>query len=288
MVLPGRGTTFVRECAGPTSAPVIVLVHGLTATADLTWSAVYASLARRFRVVALDQRGHGRGIRPAMPFRLEDCADDVAALAGVLGIERLVVVGHSMGGLVAQLLWRRHRRLVAGVVLCSTGRNFRGSVVEQITSLALPALDATSQINPWLGTIGADLIGASLFGSIPEPAVRHWGRSEMALTSLPTLISAARAVSGFTSHEWIGRLDVPAAVVITDPDRVVAPSRQRRLARSIPHALVHELHADHGACLSQPGRFASVIVAACEAVAGLRRGPSLPASGDTTEQPASA
>jgi pimeloyl-ACP methyl ester carboxylesterase len=287
VVLPDRGTTFVREC-GPDGAPAIVLVHGLAATADLTWSAVYAPLASRYRVIALDQRGHGRGIRPALPFRLEDCADDIAAVAGVLDISQLVVVGHSMGGLVAQLLWRRHRRLVAGVVLCSTGRNFRGSVAEQATSLALPAIDATSQANPWLRTVGADVIGAGLFGSVPDPAVRRWARSEMALTSLPTLTSAARAVVGFTSHRWIGRLDVPAAVVVSDADRVVAPSRQRRLAASIPHALVYELHADHGACITRPDRFAFAIVAACEAVAGVRPEASRSVGGTVDAQPASA
>ena len=78
--LPGRGTTFVRELAGPPGAPTLMLVHGLTASADLNWGPSYAALARQFRVVALDLRGHGRGVPASMPFRLETCADDVAAL----------------------------------------------------------------------------------------------------------------------------------------------------------------------------------------------------------------
>jgi len=55
----------------------------------------------------MDHRGHGRGIRSAKPFRLADCADDVAALADRLGIETFIPVGYSMGGTVAQLMWRR-------------------------------------------------------------------------------------------------------------------------------------------------------------------------------------
>ena len=60
-------------------------------------------------------------------FRLADCADDVAALADVLGIDSMIPVGYSMGGPIAQLLWHRHRSLVSGMVLCATSRNFRGS-----------------------------------------------------------------------------------------------------------------------------------------------------------------
>src|SRR5829696_6288014 len=71
--LAGRGRTFVRELAGPAGAPTVVLLHGWTATADLNWWASYTPLSEHFNVVALDHRGHGRGIRSTAPFRLEQC-----------------------------------------------------------------------------------------------------------------------------------------------------------------------------------------------------------------------
>ena len=60
--LPGRGRTFVRELAGPQGAPVVVLLHGWSATAALNWSLSFFPLATRFRVIAIDHRGHGRRI----------------------------------------------------------------------------------------------------------------------------------------------------------------------------------------------------------------------------------
>jgi len=113
VVLPGRGTTFVRQLDGPPGAPVLLLLHGWTAPSDLTWFACFEELSHHFGVVAMDLRGHGRGLRSRAPFRLEDCADDAAALVDVLGLRApgtgpLVVVGYSLGGCVAQLLWRRH------------------------------------------------------------------------------------------------------------------------------------------------------------------------------------
>ena len=118
--LPGRGTTRVRESAGPDGAATLMLIHGAAVTAELNWGMVFAPLARHFHVVAADLRGHGDGIRVRSRFRLEDCADDVAALAGVLDIGRFVAVGYSMGGMVAQLLYKRHASLLSGLVLCST------------------------------------------------------------------------------------------------------------------------------------------------------------------------
>src|SRR5580704_3957404 len=135
--LPGRGTTRVWECAGPRDAETLVLIHGVTFTAELNWRRVLEPLGRHFRVIAADLRGHGDGIRAGSRFRLEDCADDVAALAEALDISRFVAVGYSMGGMVAQLLYLRHAPLLSGLVLCATARNVLGSPMEKLAALAL-------------------------------------------------------------------------------------------------------------------------------------------------------
>ena len=93
--LPGRGTTWVRETPGPPGARSVVLLHGLAATGGLNWVGTFEVLAEHFRVIALDHRGHGRGIR-TRHFKLEDCADDVAALVEQLGLEAPLLVGYSI------------------------------------------------------------------------------------------------------------------------------------------------------------------------------------------------
>ncbi|MDQ1443614.1 MAG: hypothetical protein QOI20_78, partial [Acidimicrobiaceae bacterium] len=94
--LPGRGTTFIRELPGPPSAadgPTLVLLHGLSATGGLNWLWCFQPLSARYRVIAIDHRGHGHGVR-TRHFRLADCADDVAALAEVLDVPQLTAVGY--------------------------------------------------------------------------------------------------------------------------------------------------------------------------------------------------
>ena len=100
--LPGRGTTAVWQCVGPPDAATLVLLHGVTMTAELCWFRVLERLGRQFRIVAPDLRGHGDGIPlRGSRFRLEDSVDDIAALADVLDIKRFAAVGYSMGGMVA-------------------------------------------------------------------------------------------------------------------------------------------------------------------------------------------
>jgi pimeloyl-ACP methyl ester carboxylesterase len=270
--LPGRGTTRVWECPGPPGAETLVLIHGVACTAELNWGKVFAPLARHFRVVAADLRGHGDGIGLRSRFRLEDCADDFAALAGVLGIGRCTAVGYSMGGMVAQLVYRRHPALLSGLVLCSTAGNVRGSRAEELAALAVPAVAAALRWNPMLQLMGAESLGMSLLGPMDDPATGRWVRAQLHRTSLATAISAMQAVSMFSSDSWLSQVDVPTAVVITDRDRVVPASRQLELARAIPGASVYHVEADHGACINAPHLFTRALLEACWSAAPGRGG----------------
>ena len=264
--LPGRGTTFVRELQGPRpGAPTVLLLHGLSANADLNWFPSFGTLARHFRVVALDHRGHGRGIRSRRRFRLEDCADDAAAVAEQLGIDRLTAVGYSMGGPIAQLLWRRHRRLVDGLVLCATSRNFRGHPRERLMFSVLPGMTAAVRLTP--GTLRRR-IADELFGrKVIDSPIGQWAFEELRRNSPTKVLEAAQSLGRFTSADWIGEVDVPTAVVVTTRDQLVPPSRQLKLARAIPAAVVHPVEGDHTVCVSSPKRFVPVLVDACLQVA---------------------
>ncbi|MGH3888181.1 MAG: alpha/beta fold hydrolase [Pseudonocardiaceae bacterium] len=287
--LPGRGRTMVWDCPGPPGAPTLVLLHGVTLTAELNWSAVFPVLGRHFRVLAFDQRGHARGLGCAGGYRLEECADDVAGLAAVLGIDRLIAVGYSMGGLIAQLCWRRHPRLTAGLVLCATARSIAGWQWARWSTLMMPALmmpavAAAAGSMPGIDGLRADLIGAHLLDRDGDRADRAWALGQMRRTPLLTALSAVSAVYAFSSHDWIGGVDVPTAVVITRHDRVVSAVRQRRLAAAVPGALAYHIDGDHGVFLTASGRFTATLLAACQAICSDDTditGPNDPAAGLT-------
>ena len=265
--LPGRGTTRMWECPGPPGAETLMLIHGVAVTAELNWGRVLAPLARHFRVVAADLRGHGEGISAGSRFRLEDCADDAAALAAALGIGRCVAVGYSMGGMVAQLLYRRHARLVSGLVLCSTAGNVQESPTEKLAALALSAAATAMRWNPLLQLVSAEALGMALVGHVDDPAAASWVRAQLGRTTLAVAVSAIQAVCEFTSDRWISQVDVPAAVVVTVRDSIVPASRQLKLAAAIPGASVHQVDDGHGVCINAPQLFVPALLEACWSVA---------------------
>ena len=271
--LPGRGRTFVVDQPGPTpDAPTVVLLHALGCTAYLSWFASIGPLAQRYRVITFDQRWHGRGIRSPR-FRLADCADDVAAVLDALGVERAVVVGYSMGGAVAQLAWQRHPDRVAGLVLCSTARNFRGTrrekfffpviaaVMHPLSGYALTRVERVAETLPDLPSIDAADTTA-------------WSKVEFRSTSAWSMPEVLAELGRFNSAPWIGEVDVPTAVVVTERDHTIPERRQRRLAADIPGATLFTSPGGHASIVLRAVQWVPVLVAAVDSVATRVRPPS--------------
>ena len=110
---------------------------------------------------------------------------------------------------------------------------------------------------------------------IEHPELRDRVREEFLGHEPATVIQATDALTRFSSHDWIGTVDVPTAVVVTMLDELVPAVRQRKLARSIPGAEVFEVEGDHDACVRLPA-FPPTLVRACLSVA--RRAGVLPES----------
>ena len=260
--LPGRGRTWVRELPGPSAgAPTLLLLHGWTATADLNWATSYRSLQARYHVLAIDHRGHGRGLRTLRGFRLEDCADDAAALCAELGVTSVVPVGYSMGGPIAQLVWKRHPELVRGLVLCATGRRF-GSDAQRAKVVAAGLVGVSMAARAASPVLRQRLVERYVSGKIGTDPRLAWAADQVRSHDYAAVIQAGAALAGFDAREWIGSVDVPTAVVVTTQDQVVDPRRQRNLAAAIPGAVVEEVASGHAAVLEAPQRFVPALLRA--------------------------
>jgi 3-oxoadipate enol-lactonase len=263
--LDGRGTILVRDF-GPRDAPLtLILLHGWTATADLNWFKCYEALAETHRVIAFDHRGHGSGLRSRKRFRLEDCADDVVAVAEALGVDRFVPVGYSMGGPIAQLVWRRHPECVAALVLCATAPVFSGRRIERLSFLGATGLAALARITPeqtrsWL----TDQLYLQRKSNVWEP----WAIREASSHDWRMLLEAGTAIGAFDSTGWIGTVDVPVALVVTMQDRVVSRRRQTMLFDLIPHAEVARVNGDHNAVVEDDDQFVPALLRSLESIAG--------------------
>lgn len=246
--LPGRGSTYVID-SGPRDGPAYVLLHSLACTGLMTWYPALDVVRRFGRVVVFDQRWHGQGISSPR-FLLEDCADDVVALADALGIETFVPVGYSMGSLVAQLIWKRHRELVDGLVLCAaTTAVSRASYERLATGIFAALVDAFSPPPRRAALPPTPSVADSVFG------VPHWLFNQVRTTSPGSMTRAAAEITRFDSTRWIGDIDVPTSILITLRDRIFSARRQRWLASQIPEAHTVTVDAGHAGCTLQSHKF---------------------------------
>lgn len=268
--LPGRGRTYVTDTAGPKpDSPTIVLLHALGCTGLLTWYPCLEPLSRRYRVVTLDLRWHGQGIH-SEHFSLVDCADDVAALLDVLGIDRAMVGGYSMGSIVAQRVWRQHPERLEGLVLAATTDRFRMSVPEQFFFAGMgTTMLAARGISRSRTAVRAARAAADAVDFEPSD-IQEWALRELRSTSPWAVGQALSALGRHHSRPWLGGIDVPTAVVILNNDHVIPPRRQRSLARAIPGATTHDIDAGHAACVLETEVFVPAFVEATATVQARR------------------
>jgi 3-oxoadipate enol-lactonase len=259
VLVPGRGEFFIRDTGG--DGPPVMLLHGWMVSADLNWCGAYGALVDAgYRVLAIDHRGHGRGLRPLVPFRLADCAADAAEVLRTLGLGPARVVGYSMGGAIAQLVACDHPDVVEGVVLSGTAQHWQDPETRRAFK-AMGILGLSMALAPrtvWrLGFRHAGL---------PRNQRTAWVQSELMRQSARDMAEAGRELGRFDSRPWLGTVRAPMAVVITTRDQLVPVRKQRELAAAAGGP-VFESPIDH---LEVPTRAAEYNPPLLEAIAAVR------------------
>jgi pimeloyl-ACP methyl ester carboxylesterase len=280
VLLPGRGEVFCRwhRHENP-DAPTLLLLHGWTASADLQFFTAYRELAEHYSFVAIDHRGHGRGLRTVASFALEDVADDAAALLRVLGIRSAIAIGYSMGGPIALLTARRHPELIDGLIVEATALEWREKWGERLrwkTVRMLGPIMRSWAYPRWLRFGLRKLIGPSSELMVYLP----WIEAENRRGDSHTILQAGRALSHYDAREWAESLGKPAGSLITTRDRLVKPRKQRALAKAL-RAHVVEVDADHLCSLDRPHEFSAATLALADHLSGrVAREPAHALAGD--------
>ncbi|WP_455433165.1 alpha/beta fold hydrolase [Streptomyces roseolilacinus] len=210
-----------------------------------TFARLARELAPKWRVIAPDQRGHGRSDRAA-DFSREGYVADAAALLGRLGLEDVVVVGHSLGGVNAYQLAARHPRLVRALVVEDIG-----AVVDDDLSfcLAWPERAPTrSALVEALGDSAHYLTDA--IREYPD----GWG-----LAFRPEdMVASQRRLNGDHWDDWLAG-DCPALLVHGTSSDVLGADHAREMADRRPGTRLVHLPAGHTVHETVPERYAAVV-----------------------------
>ncbi len=264
--LEGRGETCVMDTGEPfPGAPTVLLLHGIATTASLCWFTTVDELRGDYRVVLMDQRWHGRGLR-ADRFSLAECADDIDALLTFLDIDQVIVVGYSMGGALAQVLARRHPERLSGLLLCSTAPTWKGNKAEALFYPVLGAITALSRRHTSSKvTFKADSLPP--LSEIEQDDVMQWAWSEFRATSFWSLPEVLAELGRFDARKDLSSVAVPAAVVVTAEDKVIPAVRQLEMAAMIPGAKTFMAEGGHASVVLDSERWRPVFLEALADVA---------------------
>ncbi|MGW7525677.1 alpha/beta fold hydrolase [Streptomyces sp. NPDC054783] len=245
-VISADGARLHVEVHGPENAPPVVLSHGWTCSTAF-WAAQIRDLATDHRVIAYDQRGHGRS-PVSSACTTHALADDLeAVLAQTLAPgEKALIVGHSMGGMtvMAAAARPRFRAHAAAVLLCSTGSS---RLVAEARVVPLGA----GRVRTWI--TGRILGSRAPLGPVTPVAKGILKYATMGAGSAPHMVEAcarivhacpravrhawARALEALDLDHGVRELHAPTAIVHGASDRLTPPVHARELVAALPHCV---------------------------------------------------
>ena len=241
---PGGARIYyeVRSETKDPAATTVVLVQGLGLSSRF-WFDLPERLSRGAkprRVIVLDNRGVGRSDKPRGPYRMATLADDVAAVLDAAGAGKAIVVGISLGGMIAQHVALRHPGRVAGLVLLATTAGVPYARLPKARALAtLLGLPIAGRFRPpaQVGRSLARLLLAEKDVPRARELLSQWPAAMRAEPMLPrSYFAQLAAVMTHSTGSRLRRMVCPTVVVTGDEDILIPPHNSRLLARLIPGA----------------------------------------------------
>ncbi|NDJ20564.1 alpha/beta fold hydrolase [Nostoc sp. B(2019)] len=224
------------------------------------WSLLMPSLVSHYQVIRLDNRGMGRSSAPDNPYSIKQMASDIAALLDRIGIDKVHLVAHSMGGQIAQELVLTHPQKIKSLMLISSWA--KGD--ERFNSIIETWGDLSSNIDlklyekvvfPWIFTDEFYSIPGMIEGLI-EFAIKY-----PFPPSPRTLYHHSRAILGNDTTERLKHIHCPTLVMVGKQDILTPMKFSEQLAQGIPNAEIVVLNrGGHGLLVESPDAVASVIL----------------------------
>jgi 3-oxoadipate enol-lactonase len=231
LVVDGARLYYERSGVGGAGEPAVLLLHGLGSSAR-DWRLQLGAFGERFRVVALDLRGHGRSSRGVGRLTVERMADDVAAVHAELAEPPAHIVGLSLGACVALALARRAPQTVRSLTLVNAfARLTPAGTAGAVRMFARLGLLLVAP----MPTVAAHVAR----GLFPRPDQReHYlaAVESLARNRKRTYLAAVRALLEFDVRAGLEHVRCPTLVVAGDRDTTVPLAAKTLLSRRIPGA----------------------------------------------------
>ncbi|MBO9396710.1 3-oxoadipate enol-lactonase [Shimia sp. R9_2] len=239
-----------RDEGDPTGAPV-VFINSLGSTLQL-WDPVLQHLSSGLRILRADMRGHGQTDVPPAPYAMGQLVKDTEALLDHLNVKDALVVGLSIGGMIAQGLAVKRLDLVRAMVISNTAAKIGSPKmwderIEAVQTKGLPAI-APEIMTRWFGRD---------FQARPEMA--HW-QAMLAAAPAEGYIGCCAAIKGTDFYTPTSGLRLPTLGIAGPEDKTTPPDLVRETVELIPGARMELLRrAGHLPCVEKPVEYAQLL-----------------------------
>ena len=275
-VIDVDGTLLSYAVAG--DGPPVLLIQGAGIVGD-GWQPQIHGLRERFTLISFDNRGIGRSTRPSRPLTIEDMAADALAVVDATGFQRFHLVGHSMGGLIAQEVALTHpNRVVSLALLCTFARGRQASAMSLdmlITALRMRIGSRAMRRDAFLELVMPkdylDTCNRTILANQLQPL---FGRD---LADQPSIVmQQLRAMSRYDAGSRLRELgSIPTLVLTARHDRIARVAYGRELAHAIPGAAYVEIpDAGHGVTIQRADHINELLAAHLSRAAALEPQPA--------------
>lgn len=235
-------------CEVEGEGPAVILLHGLGATSNV-WYGVRNILIKQFRVVVLDLPGSGRSEKREPHYTFTNWATQLEELVSQLQLARMVLVGHSMATVLAQVYAASYPQRLMGLVLC-------GPIVElsptrkQIFQQRIETVRKEGMMAVADGVVAGALTAATRESPSPLPGLVR----EMLLANDPVYYAAqCRALLEGSARQALGQIRCPVLILEGDQDTVTPLSNCQEILRALPQARLRVIpDTGHWTMLEQP------------------------------------
>ena len=238
---------------GSSDKPVLLLSNGLGTNLNM-WETQIPEFARHFRVLRLDQRGHGQSSVPPGPYSIEQLGSDVIALLDGLGIEHCCFCGLSMGGMIGQWLGVNAAERLTRLVLCNTAAKI-GTHESWNTRIELVLKGGIEAAVP---LVLERWFTPAFLESAPQ--VVESIRKMLIATPPEGYVANCVAIREMDQRETVRHIAAKTLVIAGSEDRVTPPSEGKYLADAIAGASYIELPAAHLSNVEAPDKFNSAVL----------------------------
>ncbi len=255
-VIDNQGVSIFFEDIG--AGPAVVLGHSFLCSGKM-WREQVPSLARTFRVINPDLRGHSRSGHLERPFSLYDAVSDVTAVLDHLGIAKAVWCGLSIGGMVALRAALTCPERVTGLILLDTDAGAETSV-RKLKYRAMGVGVRLLGIRPFLPSIGRLMFGPTTRRQNPA-LVGEW-KAQFAALHVPSVLLALEAlVKRDSVVTCLHQIVVPTLVLVGEEDRSLPPPLSKRIHQELRDSTFVQIPAaGHLSALEQPASVTDTIL----------------------------